>query len=566
MAVAAVVLVAAVAGLAYAVWFSPGSDSAGLATATVKRGPLLISITEAGTIQNRERVVIKSEVEGSNSIIYLISEGTQVEKGDLLVELDASKLEEQRDQQQITVMNAEASFVRTRENLAVVKSQAESDIAEADLQLRFAEQDLKKYLEGDYLRSLKKAEADIKIADEELNRADDKLEWSKRLAAEGYITRTELRADEIAFKRAEIDLDLAKTDLELLKLYTHQRNLDQLRSDVEQAKKALERTKRRATADIVQAEADLKAKQSEYERQQARLKKCEDQIAKCRMRAPRDGVVVHATTGESRRWRTAEPLQEGQQVRERQELIYLPSSHAMKVDVKIQEASLRKVRDGLPVRVTAGALPGREFWGRVGKVAMFPDAQMAWLNPDLKVYTTEIYLDDDTAALAAGMSCNAEIIVEQHEDALYVPVQSIVRLAGKTTAYVLAAGGPGPREVKVGLDNNQVIRIVSGLREGEKVLLSPPLAASVAAREPQAALIPVEKAGVIRPEQGARPAAAEGTTSRPALEGKSPRDMTPEERRQWLESLTPEQREELRKRYRERSGNRQRRPREGEQP
>ena len=544
------VCIALVAAVVYAVWYAGADDTNLVATAAARRGPLVISVTESGTVQNRQRAVVKSQVEGVVSILYLIAEGTHANKGDLLLELDSSRLLDERNQQQITVQNSEASFIHARENLAVTKSQTDSDVAQAALTYKFAEQDLKKYLEGEYPQELKKAEADINIAKEEVQRATDKLDWSKRLAGEGYITRTELQADELAAMRAKIELDLANTAMDLLKRYTHQRNLDQLQSNVEQAREALDRTRRKASADMVQAGADLKAKESEFERQKAKLEKMNDQIGKCKITSPVTGMVVYATTGQTSHRRNVEPLEEGQQVRERQELIYLPTDAAMMAEVRVHEASLKKVRPGMPVRVTVNAVPGQVFWGRVGKIGLLPDAQSAFLNPDLKVYSTEIYLEGDVAGLRPGMSCRAEIIVEQHADAVYVPVQSVVRVGGKTVAYVQTATGVEPREVKIGLDNNRMIRVIEGLQEGELVLLAPPLAPSAMTGEEgqqpgQPMAIPLSTS---QPSQGGQAGPTTGPASRPAVDPSKLREMSPEERRKRFQSLTPEQREEMRSR------------------
>jgi len=61
-----------------------------------RRGPLTISVNVSGTIQAREQEVIKCEVEGQTQILWVIEEGKEVEKGDLLIELDASNLVDQR--------------------------------------------------------------------------------------------------------------------------------------------------------------------------------------------------------------------------------------------------------------------------------------------------------------------------------------------------------------------------------------------------------------------------------------------------------------------------------------
>ena len=513
----------------------------------VSRGPLRISVTESGTIKSRDQVVVKSQVEGRTTILSLISEGTYVNKDDLLIELDSSSLEDQKTKQEITVLNANASFIRATENLAVTQSQGESDIAEASLDYEFAKLDLEKYNKGEYPQEVRQLQAQITIAEQELAQANDTLDWSKKLAKEGYITETELKGDELDAIRKQIDLDLAKGKLDLLQTYTHGRNLRQLKSDVEQAKKALERVQRRARGDVIQAQADLTAKESEYNRQKSILDKTKDQITKCRITAPVGGMVVYATTGQGN-WRgNVEPLDEGQEVRERQELIHLPTTNSMMAEIKVHESSLRKVKTGMLVIITTDTLPGKVFFGRVGKIGLLPDAQSAWLNPDLKVFSTEIYLDGNASEIRPGMTCRAEIIVEDHKDTLYVPVQSILRVGSVPTAHVVTAKGVEPRAVELGLDNNRMVRIVSGLKEGEKILLAPPLAASAVAEESEISVPAMPSQA--KPEQ-----ATSGTTTveqaRPADQSKPDPEKMPqlsdEDRRKLRESLTPEQRQKLR--------------------
>ena len=460
-----------------------GGSTDNQATFTVKRGPLRISVTESGTIKAREQVIIKSEVEGRTSILTLIPEGTQVKQGDLLVELDGSQLLDNRIDQQITVQNMEAAFIGARENLAVVQNQAQSDVDLAELTFDFAEQDLKKYLEGEYPNQLNEAKALIALAQEEVTRAQETRDWSKRLLEEKYISQTELEADELALKKKKLDLTLAQNNLDLLEKFTYQRNLAQLKSDVSQAKMALERTRRKAKADVAQAEADLKAKESEYNRQQDKLKKLEEQIEKTKICAPADGLAIYATSARRGGWRSStEPLDVGQDVLERQELIYLPTTTSVKAEVDVHETSLKKVKVGLPAIITVDALPEKTFFGTVAQIAPLPDATSMWMNPDLKVYNTEIYLDSNDTMLRTGMSCKAEIIIEQYEDAVYVPVQAVLRVGGETTVYVVDGKGTRPHEVEIGLDNNRMVRIISGLEEGEAVLLTPPLKSAAVER------------------------------------------------------------------------------------
>jgi hypothetical protein len=139
------------------------------------------------------------------------------------------------------------------------------------------------------------------------------------------------------------------------------------------------------------------------------------------------------------------------------------------------------VRAGLPAIVRVDALPGKTFIGTVSRIAPLPDAQSMWMNPDLKVYTTNIDLESPDPALRSGMSCKADIIVEQYRDVVYIPVQCVLRVDGRPTVYVIKDGQVEKRAVEIGLDNNSMIMIASGLSEGETVLLAPPLQAATMA-------------------------------------------------------------------------------------
>lgn len=503
LAAAAVALLAAV-GIGAAVWAAGGAaEGPGKHGPTFKvaQGPMTISVSVAGTIKSRKQEIIKSEVEGQTVLLYLVPEGTQVKQGDLLAELDASRLLDQRVDQQIKVQNGEASFVRARENLEVVRNQAAADIAKAELDDRFAREDLRKYVEGEYPKELKEAESRITVAEEELQRAQERLTWSRRLHEEKYLSLSEMQADELAANRSALDVELAKGARDLLVNFTYQRKLAELESDVEQMAMALERVRRKAAADVVQAEAELQARQSELEREKVRLTKLDEQIAKAKIVAPMDGLVVYATSVQG--GRGTEPLAEGQSVRERQDLIYLPAAGSAMAEVKIHESSLEKVRVGLPVVVTVDALPGRSFRGRVAQIAPLPDNQSFWMNPDLKVYTTEIHIEGETPELRTGMSCRAEIIVERHAEALYVPMQAVVRVGNQPQVMVARGDRAEPRPVEIGLDNNSMVRIVSGLEPGEVVLMNPPLERGAVALGDEEAAMGGEDAGTGGGAQGA---------------------------------------------------------------
>jgi HlyD family secretion protein len=447
-----------------------------LATFVVKRGPLTISVLESGTIEPRDQITMRNEVEGRTSIVSLVPDGSIVKAGDVLVELDASTLKDRIIDQDILVQKAEAAYIGAQESLAVSVNQAKSDTDKAELTLRFARQDLQQYVDGKYPKDVNEFEAKIRLSQEQVKRAEDVNDWSKRLYEEKYLSETEYLADRLSLQGRKLERDVALSNVDLLKNFTYHRQIEQLTSDANQAGMALERTHRKASADVVQAKADLKAKELEYKRQLEKFKKTEDQLKKTMILAPMDGMVVYATSsGRRSPFDRREPMEIGVEVTERQDLISLPTATSMKAQVDIHETSLEKIRVGLPVVITVDALAGKQFLGRVGMIAPLPDARSMWMNPDLKIYPTDIYLEDSDSSLRTGMSCKAEIIVAQYEDAVYVPVQAVLRVAGEHTLYVVRDGAIEERKVEVGLDDNNMIRIISGLNEGEVVLMTPPL-------------------------------------------------------------------------------------------
>jgi len=538
----------------------------------VRGGPLTIHVTESGTIQAREQVVIKSEVQGQTTIIWLIEEGKHVKKGDLLVELDASKLQDNLVDQQIRVQNADAAFVRARESLEITKSQGDSDVAKAELDYEFSQEDLKKYVEGEYPKELGEMEAQIKLAESDLEDAQNTFQWSQKLFDQKYIAESDLTRDSLRLKRAELDLKTATANRDLLVKFTHKRRVRELESDVEQKQMALDRVKRQALANGVQDEADLKAKQSELNRQKEKLAKIQDQIAKTKIYSPAAGMVIYATTGKDSRRGNDEPLEAGQVVREREELILLPTANAMLVNIKVHESSLKKVKVGQPVRITINALPGKVYWGKVAKIAPLPDAQSFWRgNPDLKVYNTEIYLDGELPGVRTGMTCKAQVIVQQLKDALFVPVQSVIRVAGKPTVYLERGGRAVPVQVELGLDNKDYIHIVSGLNEGDRVLTNPPLdkttegsdTGSASDDEPNTDVVETNTRPQDSAPSGVQTASPSDQTKQPGQARPTPQQIA--QMRERIKNMTPEQRKALREKMQQQHGQRRDNTAGGEQ-
>ena len=445
-------------------------------TVMVKEGPLTISVASSGSIQSRDKVVLASELEGNNVVLWVVDEGAKVTAGDLLLEFNSSDLLEKRKEQEIVVANAEMSVEVTSERLGITKGDCEAALLDAEVEQMLSKMEQEKYEDGDYPQQLLQLNNDILLADEVMQRAAEKLAGSERLAAATFLTRTDLEADRLEFKRKGIDLDMAKMKLQVFTNYTVLQEQASLTGRVRRADRALARVQWQNKATLRQVESELRARNREHERATNRLAELNFQISKSKIYAPTNGIILFASTVQiARRQWWVRPLAVGGTAVQRQELIYIPLESGMVVEVMIPEASLTKIGVGMPAKVKIDAFPGKVFDGNLVKIGILPDGQSAQLNPDLKLYKCEIECDFKNVSIRPGMSCDVELVKETYENVRYVPVQCVVRENGKPVVYVNQNGHWVPRIVEIGFDNNRMIHILNGLRADEEVMLAPPI-------------------------------------------------------------------------------------------
>jgi HlyD family secretion protein len=452
-------------------WFGKRVDDE-VRGAAVRRGPLRISVVQRGNLAAKDSISIESGVEGQTTLLYLIPEGTIVKPGDLLVDLDASDLLEKKRQQELAVQNAEAAYVKAKAQYDIQESQNLSDVEAAERKLKFAELDKKKYLEGDRIQLIDQAQDKIILAQSKLAQSANTKDWSTKLLEKGFVTKSDMDKDELDFESSDIQLKQAKQAKELFDKYEDMRQQTELDANVVEAERGLERTKLRAQAQIVDFEAGRNTSKARLDLEEQRLTKWEEQIKKAHIVAPVSGMVVY--TRAEGRFGMGEPIQKGSMVRERQEILTIPSTGSMIAEASIHESVLKQVTPGLPCTLSVDALPGLSFKGKVQFVALLPDKGSWWANPNQRLYKTEISIDETHSEMRPGMSCNIEILTDEIPDALYVPLQSVVTQKGDTIAFVAGGENVEQRKVKVGRNNDKWVEISDGLKEGEIVLLSPP--------------------------------------------------------------------------------------------
>ena len=509
-------------------------------TKAVTRGPMRVTVTAGGALASARPVRVVNEMEGKATILYLVPEGTAVKEGDVIVRLDSSTLRDNLNRQEVDLETSRTKVKTATEKHEIQLNKNESDIKKAEVEAELAKADYTVYMEGTYMAEKGKQESALLIAEEELKRALDRVQWSQRLAEKKFITRTELEADQLKAKKAEVDVALAKNALRVLDEFEYPKQQLKLSLQRDEASKELERVKRRASAESAQTLAERETAKKTLQLEEERYARTKSNLEKSVIRAPSTGIVVYARQDRGRMG--SEPITEGKTLNEREEILQIPDNRRMNVDMDVHESQVKKVRPGQPVRIRLDAMSGREFTGVVASVAAVPSTSNSWMNPDLKLYPTKVEIKEELEDLRPGMNAQCEIFASDLGDVLQVPMQAIHSAGGKTFAYVQDAAKPVLREVKIGQNNDRAVQIVDGLKEGEQVYLAvPPEAPPLPEKEersapslpPEAMQPPTEGgAGGGQPEGaprgGARPGAGrrgnrgQGSPSAPPADGTTP--------------------------------------------
>ena len=483
-------------------------------TFAARRGDLIISVTESGSIRARQTIDIRSEVYGEQTIISLVPEGTyitqqDVDAGKVLVEMDASSLEERLKEEEKGLASDEATLTEAQEEYHIQQNQNESDITAAKLAVQFGLLDLQNFLGktasqkllaqvaqdpnvtievatlaefldepnnlgGEALQTQKQYENDILLAEGQFEKATDVFDGTEKLHDANYASDLDLKSARLDVDRYRIQKESAEEALRLYKLYALPKQTIQLLSAYREAGHELRRTEARARSRMAQAQARLSNAEEDVTESREDVQRRIRHVAACTIRAPAPGLVVYSSSGDSYRREERGPIQEGAKVYQRQKIISLPNTAEMIVEVRVHEASVDKVRPGQRATIVAEPFPDRTFHGQVLSVAPLPDAQRSYLSPDIKVYTTKVSIEDSQTSLRPGMSAKVEILVEHLDDVLMVPVQVVANRAGRKVCYVATEAGTAERQVETGAFNDTFVEIVSGLEPGENVLLSPP--------------------------------------------------------------------------------------------
>lgn len=180
--------------------------------------------------------------------------------------------------------------------------------------------------------------------------------------------------------------------------------------------------------------------------------------------SPIDGIVVEKN------------FKEGDTINSNTKLMSVANMDQMTFTVDVDELDIAKIAMGQQANITADALPDKRFIGEVTNIAVMGKSQNG-----VTTYPVEVTISEP-GNLKPGMNVNAEILVENKQNVLSVPMAAVTKIRDKAFVFIEKAGKeepetngsklPGERkEVVVGINNDNYIEIISGIEEGEKIYI-----------------------------------------------------------------------------------------------
>jgi HlyD family secretion protein len=285
-------------------------------------------------------------------------------------------------------------------------------------------------------------------------------------AAEANVGTYEANIEQDKVNAAAPDLPMYKTTLDRNLLMqkegvVSQQALDNANKDYLAALNKRDGSKAQIGVDV----AKLKQARAQVMQSQASLKQLEEQLSYTTIVAPMDGVIL------------SRDVEIGDAV---SSILVLGSTATLVmtegdttqvyVQGKVDEADIAHVYMNQPARIKVESFRDRSFNGKVTKIA-----PLGVEKDNVTTFEVRVSIDNPGGELKANMTANAEILLDEHKGVLSVPENAVMYDAQKNASVDIPDKGQkeGKRKipVKVGLSNGSATEIVSGLKEGDQVVL-----------------------------------------------------------------------------------------------
>jgi HlyD family secretion protein len=302
----------------------------------------------------------------------------------------------------------------------------------------------------------------------------DKEEISAQVAQ----SKAGLQAAEASLTSAEADYDRAKVDAEGPDVPLLKRAYDRVvgmakegvmsASALDDAQKNYEMALNKqnvAKAQVSVLKSKIVQARAQVAQDQANLMQLEEQLSYTDLESPIDGVVL------SRDVEIGDAVSSILVLGSSATLIMtLGDTSEVYVKGKVDESDIGKVYLGQPARIKVESFKDKTFNGKVTKIS-----PMGVEKDNVTTFEVRVSINNPGGELKAEMTANAEILLEEHKSVLQVPEGSIIYDNQKKASVEIPdpKGKEGKRKVPVtiGISNGAKTELLSGLKEGDQVVL-----------------------------------------------------------------------------------------------
>jgi len=373
---------------------------------TAKKADFLVTVKLTGTLVATDVVTLKSELEGETTIQSIVDEGTEVKgntmyetkagdtiksiadkqkknslsiqllneeldldwgdlpvgqeieiPGDLLVELDPLRLRERINTQDIAVQRAENTLNRAKGDLATLTLSTALAMKVAENSLQNAEMDQEKTQNSTVKNYVQNLEGMIANFEKDVTLAEKNLKAYTKLKELGFVSEVEVLREESSKAKTLHNIEMAKVDLDAYRKYDRVSLLSLKQLAVDEASVNIEKTKVKNKADLSDANSTVYTSEKTLDLEKEKLDDLREQMANTKIYAPQSGTVVYWS---KHRYEGGGPIITGAKVYRGRNLIKLPKSKSLKVEISVPQAKRSQLRKDMRawVQVEDITLPG----------------------------------------------------------------------------------------------------------------------------------------------------------------------------------------------------------------
>jgi RND family efflux transporter MFP subunit len=286
------------------------------------------------------------------------------------------------------------------------------------------------------------------------------------------------RGDVIA-RMENIDVSAVR-DQAAANLNTALATLEQTRADRDNAQKEYERYKQLVARDYV-SKSDYEVVETRYRRAvegvkaseavvhaaEAALQNAKASLDYTLIRAPFDAVVLtkNADIGD-----IVTPL--GAAANAKAAVVTIADMNSLQVEVDVSETSITTIRVGQPCDIQLDALPDTRFRGEVYAIVPTIDRSKATVLVKVRFLDKDRRMLPDMSAKVSFLP--RKLAPEEMKPRLAAGRSALINLNGKTFAYLLEGNRVRETPVRVGATFGDMVEILSGLKAGDRVVVTPP--------------------------------------------------------------------------------------------